>query len=253
MKVQGSKIRKLREERGYNLAEFAAKTGLSVSFLSEIEKGNSNPSLRSIQKIADALHVSNSQLFHEAKVGLGERIKFIRQTKGLTVAQAAKIAGISGSYLSQIESETVKPSVNTVKKLAEVLEVSVSEIIGEALGIGPKLKDIRERQGLTQAELAARAGVSAGLIGQIENGRVQPSLQTVQKVSSVLGVSPCYLVLDEMGSDSMIRQMSPDLKELICDEKVQSVLRLICNCTEKELKFILNFIKLYKQQGAEAD
>lgn len=49
-----------RNELNLSLRALAAKTELSAAFLSQIECGKSNPSLNSLQRIAEALHVSLS-------------------------------------------------------------------------------------------------------------------------------------------------------------------------------------------------
>lgn len=43
-----------REAEGYTLLELAEKTGLSVSFLSDLERGRTDPSMKTLRKIADA-------------------------------------------------------------------------------------------------------------------------------------------------------------------------------------------------------
>lgn len=50
-----------------------------------------------------------------------------------------------------------------------------------------KLKKTREWLGLTQAELAKKAGVTPAAICQIENGDRSPSIETMIKI---LGVIP---------------------------------------------------------------
>ncbi len=49
-----------RNELNLSLRALAEKTELSAAFLSQIECGKSNPSLNSLQRIAEALHVSLS-------------------------------------------------------------------------------------------------------------------------------------------------------------------------------------------------
>ena len=49
-----------RNELNLSLRALAEKTDLSAAFLSQIECGKSNPSLNSLQRIAEALHVSLS-------------------------------------------------------------------------------------------------------------------------------------------------------------------------------------------------
>ena len=50
----GPRLRALRVERGWSLAEVAAKAGLSVSFLSAVERGLSSISVGNLFKLADA-------------------------------------------------------------------------------------------------------------------------------------------------------------------------------------------------------
>ncbi|GAV24440.1 transcriptional regulator [Carboxydothermus islandicus] len=253
MTVKGNKIRELREERGLTLNELSKKAGLSISYLSEIERGSKKPSLKTIDKIAKALNVNKAQILEteqlEVSLTLGERIRLIREEKKLTISELAQRVGISVSYLSEIERDTVNPSVATLRRIAEELGVSVADLMGKEHSLGYKLKKLREDMGLTQAELASQAGVSPGLIGQIEQGKVQPSLKTIEKLAEVLGTTPCYFILEQSSPEQMLNLMSPELRELLLNPNVQSLLSSICTLNEKELQFILNFIQLFKKSG----
>ena len=48
--------------------------------------------------------------------------------------------------------------------------------------VGARLKHVRELHGLSQRELARRAGVTNGLISLIEQNRVSPSVGSLKKV-----------------------------------------------------------------------
>jgi len=54
----GSLVRRHRRRNGITLKELAEKTGLSISFLSEIERGVAKPSMSSLRKLAHALGIS---------------------------------------------------------------------------------------------------------------------------------------------------------------------------------------------------
>ena len=54
----GAAIRGLREERAIRLTDLAKQTALSVSFLSQLERGLTNPSLPSLVRISAALGTS---------------------------------------------------------------------------------------------------------------------------------------------------------------------------------------------------
>jgi transcriptional regulator with XRE-family HTH domain len=52
--VLGSRLRRLRRERGERLAEAAARAGISPQYLSEIERGRKEPSSEMIAAVAGA-------------------------------------------------------------------------------------------------------------------------------------------------------------------------------------------------------
>lgn len=64
-----------------------------------------------------------------------------------------------------------------------------------AYRLGQKVKTIRKRRGLTQVELAAKAGLTQGYITQLENGvRTNPSFDIVQRLAKGLKVTVADLV-----------------------------------------------------------
>jgi transcriptional regulator with XRE-family HTH domain len=67
--VIGEHIRRLRSERGLSVRAFAAQTGFSPSFISQLENGQVSPSLGSMQKIAETLGVTLGEFFATAETG----------------------------------------------------------------------------------------------------------------------------------------------------------------------------------------
>jgi transcriptional regulator with XRE-family HTH domain len=55
--------------------------------------------------------------------------------------------------------------------------------------IHQNLKQLRERRGLTQAELGTRASMSAASVSHFETGQRQPSLESLVKLADALEVS----------------------------------------------------------------
>ena len=64
----------------------------------------------------------------DTKQMLGARIKNIRNKKGLTQEQLSEIMEINPKYLSSIERGKENPTLNTLIKLSESLEVDSGEI-----------------------------------------------------------------------------------------------------------------------------
>lgn len=55
--------------------------------------------------------------------------------------------------------------------------------------LGERVRKLRNERNLTIAQLAERAELSSGLISQIERGRSNPSVRTLQRLRSALGVN----------------------------------------------------------------
>jgi transcriptional regulator with XRE-family HTH domain len=52
------RLKQLRREQGYTLKDLAEKSGLSPTYLSQIERGMSNPSIGTLKKIANAMNIT---------------------------------------------------------------------------------------------------------------------------------------------------------------------------------------------------
>ncbi|WP_348629341.1 cupin domain-containing protein [Methylobacterium sp. 17Sr1-1] len=59
----GQRLRALRQARGLSLKAVAVSTGLSIGYLSQVERGLSSPSLRALTQVADLLGVGIGALF----------------------------------------------------------------------------------------------------------------------------------------------------------------------------------------------
>jgi transcriptional regulator with XRE-family HTH domain len=57
-----------------------------------------------------------------------------------------------------------------------------------------RIKSLRERRGMTQAQLAEKAGVSRTYLARLETARQDPTLSTLEKLAKALGVKVGRLV-----------------------------------------------------------
>lgn len=76
----GEKIKELRKKNNLKLEELAEKTGLSISYISLIERGLKNPSLKALEKIAKAFKLPPSYFLSENE---DESIETFLRTKTL--------------------------------------------------------------------------------------------------------------------------------------------------------------------------
>lgn len=69
----GQRVRSLRIERGLSQEDLAEKSGLDRTYISSLERGKRNVSLRNISAIALALQLTLAELFTEIDTDYVER------------------------------------------------------------------------------------------------------------------------------------------------------------------------------------
>lgn len=76
-----------------------------------------------------------------------------------------------------------------------------------------RLKTVRKEKGLTQAELAEKAGIAVNSIRLYESGKIVPKLDTIARIARAMGVTANDLVAGQWGklqggfrSETEIRQ-----------------------------------------------
>ncbi|SFL90908.1 helix-turn-helix domain-containing protein [Pelosinus propionicus] len=65
---------------------------------------------------------------------------------------------------------------------------------------GKRIRALREMQGITQLELAEKAGIDNSLVSRIENGQSEGSIQSLKKIATVLGVTVAELLNESTAS-----------------------------------------------------
>ena len=62
---------------------------------------------------------------------VGAQIRRLRRERGLTLAQISALTGLNRGYLSQIETDKVSPSLETLAALADALQVPITWLLAE--------------------------------------------------------------------------------------------------------------------------
>jgi transcriptional regulator with XRE-family HTH domain len=92
--------------------------------------------------------------------------------------------------------------------------------------VGIRLREERERRGVSLRELARRVGVSPSLVSQIELDRVNPSVSTLYALVTELGVTMSEVFGDEtQPAASAVRRGAQD-DGLVATPETRSVLNL---------------------------
>jgi transcriptional regulator with XRE-family HTH domain len=74
--------------------------------------------------------------------------------------------------------------------------------------VARNVRSLRQTRGWTLAALAARAGVSKGMVVELEQGRTNPSIATMCRLATAFGVGLAQLL--ELGDEPEFRIVSPD-------------------------------------------
>ena len=62
----GGRIRELRTERGLSQEDVALSAGITPAYLGQVERGQKNPTVLTIERVCGALNVSLASFFSEA-------------------------------------------------------------------------------------------------------------------------------------------------------------------------------------------
>jgi len=85
---------------------------------------------------------------------------------------------------------------------------------GSDFDLGQRLRELRERQGLSQRALAKRAGVSHGVISLIEQNKTSPSVGLLKKVLDGVPVSLASFFEEPTGQRERVFFAAAELTEI---------------------------------------
>lgn len=179
---------------------------------------------------------------------LGGRIAFARKAQKLTQAELAKLAGIGQSSIALLESGSTKTPQRGLE-IAQALQVSLEWLLhGESpipstlselappptqdlkLGsLAARLAFRREQCGLTQAQLAAKSGLSQATIGNLETGR-NKGTKRILELALALHITPEWLIhggsLNAAKGNALRRDLGVPTSEQRLEQAMQRLLSM---------------------------
>jgi len=107
------RIREQRESLGLSVRELSKRTGISASFLYQIEKQNSTPTITLLKKIADALNTSVGHLIGEEQIS--KDVTITRMNERKTLSNFGN--GLTLQFLSTIDrSHKMEPTIQVLEE-----------------------------------------------------------------------------------------------------------------------------------------
>jgi transcriptional regulator with XRE-family HTH domain len=100
---------------------------------------------------------------------------------------------------------------------------------------GGRLRQARAGRGMTQADLADRAGVSEAYVGRLERGRAAPGIDLVARLAKALGLPAADLLPDGPSSDgpAVLRDQARRLFDRVVGTDDEATLSLLAQILAK--------------------
>lgn len=112
---------------------------------------------------------------HLSSVDVGDRLRKLREERGMSMRALAQRSGLSANALSVIERNLTSPSVSTLYKLADALEVPITAFFESRISRS-KVVFVRST---SRRRVPFQFGIWEGLGGEQFAGRVEPFTLTV--------------------------------------------------------------------------
>ena len=113
-------------------------------------------------------------------VDVGQRLRILREERGISMRALARRSGLSANALSMIERGLTSPSVSTLNKLATALEVPITAFFRQE----PVKEPMVFRKAAERSRVPFLRGVMEGLGGEAFVGRVEAFLLTLESGGS---------------------------------------------------------------------
>lgn len=177
-------------------------------------------------------------------MSIGERIKKFRKEKGLTQVKLAEKAGISRSYLADVESDRYNPSLSTLMDVALALNVPSSCLLDDKEIDFRNLIQLCKKAGISLNSLAEFLGISQDSLDLINSNKI-PNEETMFKIIDYFDCTWDYIIGK---TDSPNEIVFGDEVIILPNTEVQNVPATIAahfehtEFTEEETAEISNFI-----------
>jgi transcriptional regulator with XRE-family HTH domain len=106
---------------------------------------------------------------------LGPRIRSLRQARQVTLRELAERAGVTESFLSQVEREVTSPSIASVQRIARALDLGIAELFVDEPPLGRVVRRSERRRIVYNGLNAVDEFLTAG-----RDGRLQVILTTLE-------------------------------------------------------------------------
>ena len=187
-----SELRAAARRKGITLKELASLMGVSYGYLSQVSSGSRpwSPMLRERAQAVLGEVPGQGVVYRQGGLVDGGQSNYIRERArevGLSMGALADRVGVSRSYLTMASrgKRNLGPAVQA--KVEAELQAPVRVEAAQCPTVDPRaLWDRMDVLGISQNEVARRAGISTGHLSLIMNGQRTPSGDVLRRLHAVL-------------------------------------------------------------------
>jgi transcriptional regulator with XRE-family HTH domain len=103
-----------------------------------------------------------------ADLQLGSRIRALRQGRRMTLRALSARAGVTESFLSQVEREVTSPSIASVQRIAHALDLSIAQLFAEEPSPGRVVRREARRRVATPGLKAVDEFLTTNMAGKLQ-------------------------------------------------------------------------------------
>jgi DNA-binding GntR family transcriptional regulator/DNA-binding XRE family transcriptional regulator len=138
---------------------------------------------------------------------VGQKLRELRRSRDVTLETLAERAGLSASFLSQLERGRAGASLSSLQRIAEALEIQLSEILDPPSSPQPDVSLQRSRAGF--AGTTPSRNLQARVRDAIVSGQLRPGERVSEELVAEFGDvsrSALRLTLRELHDDRLIHR-----------------------------------------------
>ena len=125
--IFGLKVKQFRHERGLSFSDLAARTGMSISYLNEIEKGKKFPKIDKVKALAETLDTEYTELISSELTGTFAPVGELLRSNFLNELPL----DLFGIELSKVVEIIANAPVRVGAFISTLVEISRNYALGE--------------------------------------------------------------------------------------------------------------------------
>ena len=191
---ESSFIRERAREMGMTMRDLADRAGVSYGYMSGVARGRVNMGVKVQVRVESALQapakVAPARCANRQGVVVAGESSYIRERArelGMSLRDLADRVGVSYSYMSMVARGHSNMGVKVQARVESALEAPAKVAPAQPACIDREaVWDRMNAHGISQNEVARRAGISSANLSQIMSGRNSPSAVVLRKLHGVL-------------------------------------------------------------------